>query len=94
MVAVARIKFPPPTGSDHYLTMPEAAREISPCLAGTVLRDAIERLPVYGGTAKYQEDAHWRNPILFHGYFHGDNGARGRSPSSWIFSNVLTPKQC
>ena len=28
-----------------------------------------------GGTAKFQDDPHWRDLILFHEYFHGDNGA-------------------
>ena len=31
--------------------------------------------PIYGGTAKFQDDPHWRDLILFHEYFHGDNGA-------------------
>jgi hypothetical protein len=30
---------------------------------------------VYGGTAKFQTDPHWRDLILFYEYFHGDNGA-------------------
>jgi hypothetical protein len=30
---------------------------------------------VYGGAAKFQEDPHWRDLILFYAYFHGDNGA-------------------
>jgi hypothetical protein len=25
--------------------------------------------------AKFQKDPHWRDLILFHEYFHGDNGA-------------------
>jgi hypothetical protein len=29
---------------------------------------------VYGGTAKFQDDPHWRDLILFHEYFHGDDG--------------------
>jgi hypothetical protein len=39
------------------------------------LRDASGRRPVYGGTARFQEDPHWRDLILFYEYFHGDNGA-------------------
>src|SRR6185369_6696859 len=31
--------------------------------------------PVYGATAKFQKDPHWRDLILFYEYFHGDNGA-------------------
>jgi len=33
------------------------------------------RRPVFGGIEKFQTDPHWRDHILFHGYFHGDNGA-------------------
>ena len=28
-----------------------------------------------GGATKFQQDPHWRDLILFHEYFHGDNGA-------------------
>ncbi len=44
-------------------------------LARLFLRDGSGRRPVYGGTAKFQEDPHWRDLILFYEYFHGDNGA-------------------
>jgi hypothetical protein len=64
-----------PTGSGTYMTLFEVAREISRRLASTFLRDADGRRPVYGGTAKFQEDPHWRDLILFFEYFHGDNGA-------------------
>ena len=64
-----------PTGSGHYMTLFEAAREISRRLAGTFLRDADGKRPVYGGAAKFQNDPHWRDLILFYEYFHGDNGA-------------------
>jgi hypothetical protein len=30
---------------------------------------------VYGGTEKFQTDPQWKDYILFHEYFHGDNGA-------------------
>jgi hypothetical protein len=30
---------------------------------------------MYGGTEKFQSDPHWRDLVLFHEYFHGDNGA-------------------
>ena len=30
---------------------------------------------MYGGCAKFQDDPHWRDLILFYEYFHGDNGA-------------------
>jgi hypothetical protein len=64
-----------PTGSGQYMTLFEVAKEIGRRLAGMFLRDADGRRPVYGGTAKFQEDPHWRDLILFYEYFHGDNGA-------------------
>ena len=57
------------------MTLFEVAQEIARRLAGTFLRDANGRRPVYGGTAKFQDDPHWRDLILFYEYFHGDNGA-------------------
>ena len=64
-----------PTGSGRYMTLFEVAQELVRRLAGTFLRDANGRRPVYGGTARFQEDPHWRDLILFFEYFHGDNGA-------------------
>jgi hypothetical protein len=64
-----------PTGSGHSMTLFEVAAEIVRRLTGTFLRDADGRRPVYGATAKFQDDPHWRDLILFYEYFHGDNGA-------------------
>jgi hypothetical protein len=64
-----------PTGSGQYMTLFEVAHELERRLASTFLRDANGKRPVYGGMAKFQEDPHWRDLILFHEYFHGDNGA-------------------
>ncbi len=64
-----------PTGSGNRMTLFEVSREISNRLAGMFLRDDSGKRPVYGGTAKFQDDPHWRDLILFYEYFHGDNGA-------------------
>ena len=64
-----------PTGSGRYMTLFEVAQEISRRLVSTFLRDAGGRRPVYGGAAKFQDDPHWRDLILYYEYFHGDNGA-------------------
>jgi hypothetical protein len=69
-----------PTRSGRYMTLFEVAQEISRRLASTFLRDPSTGSgqagrPVYGGTAKFQEDPHWRDLILFYEYLHGDNGA-------------------
>jgi hypothetical protein len=64
-----------PTGSGRQMTLWQASQEIVLRLARIFLRDDEGRRPVYGATAKFQTDPHWRDYILFHEYFHGDNGA-------------------
>ncbi len=64
-----------PTGSGQLMTLFQVAEELKRRLAGTFLRDADGKRPVYGGTAKFQNDPHWRDLILFYEYFHGDNGS-------------------
>ena len=51
------------------------AEEIGRRAASIFLRDPSGRRPVYGDTAKFQDDPHWRDLMLFYEYFHGDNGA-------------------
>jgi hypothetical protein len=64
-----------PTGSGNLMNLFEVAREISDRLTGIFLRDKSGRRPVFGGTEKFQTDPQWRDYVLFHEYFHGDNGA-------------------
>ena len=64
-----------PTGSGHMMNLYEVAEEIGRRLTSIFLRDNDGKRPVYGGLAKFQTDPHWRDNILFHEYFHGDNGA-------------------
>jgi len=64
-----------PTGSGNRMTLFEVAKEISRRLASIFLRDASGHRPVHGGSAKFQDDPHWRDLILFYEYFHGDIGA-------------------
>lgn len=63
-----------PDGREHTLTA--IAADISNRLISIFTRDpSTGRRPVYGGMEKFQNDPHWRDYILFHEYFHGDNGA-------------------
>jgi hypothetical protein len=64
-----------PTGSGVEMTLYEVAEELSNRLVSTFTRGADGRRPVYGDSAKFQDDPHWRDEILFYEYFHGDNGA-------------------
>jgi hypothetical protein len=64
-----------PTGSGKLMTLFEVAYEITGRLQRIFLRDENGQRPVYGGSAKFQRDPHWRDLISFYEYFHGDNGA-------------------
>jgi hypothetical protein len=64
-----------PTGSGRLMTLGEVAAELSRRLSRIFLRGRDGRRPVFGGTETFQRDPHWRDLILFHEYFHGDNGA-------------------
>ncbi len=64
-----------PTGSGRRMTLYQVAEELARRLASIFLRNQEGRRPVYGGTAKFQDDPHWRDLLLFYEYFHGDNGA-------------------
>jgi hypothetical protein len=66
-----------PTGSGRQMTLFEVGQELGRRLYSTFLKDPAQggRRPVYGATAKFQQDSHWRDYIQFYEYFHGDNGA-------------------
>jgi hypothetical protein len=69
------LKVECPTGSGNRVNLFEVAKEISRRLSSIFLRDASGCRPVHGGSAKFQEDPHWRDLLLFYEYFHGDLGA-------------------
>jgi len=64
-----------PTGSGHRMNLYQVAEEIGRRLTNVFVRGDDGRRPVYGSTAKFQDDPHWRDYVLFYEYFHGDNGA-------------------
>jgi hypothetical protein len=64
-----------PTGSGQLMTLWGVADDIARRLSNIFLRDENGSRPVYGQTAKFQNDPYWRDLILFYEYFHGDNGA-------------------
>ena len=64
-----------PTNSGRLMSLWEVSQEISRRLVRIFLKDSAGRRPVYGGLEKWERDPHWRDLILFHEYFHGDNGA-------------------
>jgi hypothetical protein len=68
------LKVECPTGSSRLLNLWEVAAELSRGLTRLFLRGRDGRRPVYGASARFQQDPHWRDLILFYEYFHGDEG--------------------
>jgi hypothetical protein len=62
-------------GDNPGLPFNTMAREIATRMIATFARDGSGHRPVYGDAAKFQDDPHWRDHILFYEYFHGDTGA-------------------
>jgi hypothetical protein len=64
-----------PTHSSNEADLWEVASEISRRLVHIFLRGKDGLRPVAGSLDLFQKDPHWKDLILFHEYFHGDNGA-------------------
>jgi hypothetical protein len=64
-----------PTGSGKMMNLYQVAEEIGRRLTRIFTRDETGRRAVNGGSAKFQDDPHWRDCVQFYEYFHGDNGA-------------------
>jgi hypothetical protein len=69
------LKVECPTGSSRLLNLWDVAAELSRGLTHLFLRGRDGRRPIYGVTERFQRDPHWRDLLLFHEYFHGDEGA-------------------
>jgi len=68
------LKVECPTGSGRLLRLSDVARELSQRLTRIFLRDPSGRRPVHGEIARFRDDPHWRDLVLFYEYFHGDSG--------------------
>jgi hypothetical protein len=64
-----------PTGSGHRLTLGEVAADLRSRLTSIFLTGPDGRRPCFGYVEKMQNDANWKDNILFNEYFHGDNAA-------------------
>jgi len=63
-----------PTGSGNMLDLRGVARELSARLVSIFEPDANGIRPSNGPDRRYASDPHWKDLVLFHEYFHGDNG--------------------
>ena len=64
-----------PTGSGNMMTLWEVAAELERRLISLFESKENELRPIYGDFSKLNLDPHWKDLLLFHEYFHGDNGA-------------------
>jgi hypothetical protein len=63
-----------PTGSGSWLTLGQVATELARRLSSIFLPDREGRRPCHGSDERYARDPHWKDLVLFHEYFHGDDG--------------------
>jgi hypothetical protein len=67
-----RVEFP--TGSGQTMNLGEVAAELSRRLSRLFLRGEDGRRPCFGNSELLQKDPQFRDHLLFHEYFHGDDG--------------------
>ena len=63
-----------PVNSGQFVTIKQAAEEVSRRLTSIFLRDEKGRRPVHGNNEKLQTDPHFKDYVLFYEYFHGETG--------------------
>ena len=64
-----------PIGSGRWMNLAEVAREISARLGRIFLAGRGRPPPLpRAAIARFAEDPHWRDLVLFHEYFHGETG--------------------
>ena len=68
------LKVECPVGSGRMLDLQEVAHELAARLGSLFLPDGDGRRPCHGTDQRFANDPHWKDLVLFHEYFHGDNG--------------------
>jgi len=64
-----------PRRSGRQRTLREVSLDLAERLVAIFLPDGQGRRPVFGGIERFQSDPGWHDALLFHEYFHGDDGA-------------------
>ncbi|MFN9546647.1 MAG: MGH1-like glycoside hydrolase domain-containing protein [Cyanobacteriota bacterium] len=63
-----------PTRSGHWLNLWQVSLELEKRLVSIFRRNSSGQRPFNGAEELLQRDPYWRDLILFHEYFHGDDG--------------------
>lgn len=67
-----KVEFP--TGSNHFLNLWDVSIELSKRLVKLFVKDEEGNRPLCGDGNKFHQDPHWKDLILFHEYYHAENG--------------------
>ncbi|HEX8426897.1 MGH1-like glycoside hydrolase domain-containing protein [Hymenobacter sp.] len=85
-----------PTGSGQYSTLLEIAQALTARLTKLFLRDSTGHRPAFGDDKQLQQDPHFKDYLLFHEYFHGDNGkglgASHQTGWTGLIAKLLQPR--
>jgi hypothetical protein len=85
-----------PTGSGTMMTINDVANELASRLTRLFLRNADGKRPVHAYHPKLENDPHFRDYVLFHEYFDGDNGrGAGALHQGWtcVVAKLLQPRR-
>jgi len=63
-----------PTGSGKTATLLEIAIDLCDRLISLFLPNEDGHRPCFGGAERYANEAHWKDLVLFHEYFHAETG--------------------
>ena len=63
-----------PTGSGNEMNLLDVAKFISKRIIDMFLPGENGARPIHGKAAKYRDDPHWKDLVLFYEYFNGDDG--------------------
>ena len=87
-----------PTGSGNQMNLLEIAHHIESRLATLFTRDDSGDRAVYDGDAKYRDDPHFKDLVLFYEYFNGDSGkgigASHQTGWTALISEILDSLEC
>jgi hypothetical protein len=90
-----RVEYP--TGSGEHRSLLEIADALTTRLSRLFLRDATGRRPALGPDGPQQQDAHFRDYLLFHEYFHAETGqglgASHQTGWTGLIAKLLHPRR-
>jgi hypothetical protein len=72
-----------------YLTLCQVANELSKRLTRIFVHDEPGRRAVFGDNEKLQTDPHFGDNLLFHAYFHGDNGSGVGASHQTVWTGLI-----